>query len=181
MLYNGAQYDGGEYNGTLSVLGLAESLSSADSLNKSISLVKVEAQPSMDALSDAETLAAFLDTITILQHATYGHVYNSAEYNAAMYNRTADQDEVLLQATKALVDAITSSDALAPFSASKLLSETISEAVAIFFTQNPVLSDFVFMTDDVRPEISNKALTDTIRVNDWLEFTHTPFTEYWGQ
>lgn len=40
------------------------------------------------------------------------------------------------------------------------------------------LTEFIFMTPDVRVEISNKGLSDLIRINDWLTLKKL-FIEEW--
>lgn len=179
MQYNSTTYNSGEYNITAHDLTLSDSFSETDVLTKQIFAVKTESQPSVDALSDADSLAAFLDTITILQRATYGNPYNSIEYNAAMYNRTVDNDEVLLQVTKVLQDSITSSDFIAPFSVQKSLLETITETDTIIFFSDLMLNDFVFISEFIRVEITNKALNETLRLADWLSIERNPVNNEW--
>lgn len=180
MRYNERLYNGSSYNLTNYSATLSETLTETDVLSKQASMKRVDSQGTADAISDAESLAAFLETVTIYQHARTPFAYNNGQYNTRMYNLRVDEDEILLMATKALADEMIPSDFIAPFVASKLLAETISETTSTIFTSSPFYQDIMLMSDFVRAEISNKAFQDIIRVNDWLQFKHTPFTEYWG-
>jgi len=179
MQYNSTQYNEDEYNITAHDLNLSDSFTETDVLTKQFDSLRVESQPSVDALSDAQSLAAFLETVNILQRATYGAVYNSFEYDGAMYNRTVDTDEILLQPTKALFDAITSTDAATEFSADHLLSDSISETDAIFFGANPLLDEFIFLSETFRIEVTNKALNEIVRTADWLSIERNPVNNEW--
>jgi len=179
MQYNSTTYNSGEYNITAHDLNLAETIVDSDVLTKQFLLLRTESQPSVDALSDESSLAAFLETVNILQRATYGAVYNSVEYNAAMYNRTVDNDEVLLQVTKALFDSIDSTDVITEFTVAHLLSETITETDVILFGPTIALDDFVFLSEFIRVEITNKACNETVRLADWLSIERNPANTEW--
>lgn len=181
MRYNEARYNAAEYNLTAFMQLCSESIAESDTATKSVTTIRTESQASADALSDNETMAARLETVSILQRATYGVVYNSAEYDAAMYNRTVDTDELLLRPTKALSDTMGFSDTLGAFSTIKALLDSMSETDLISFTTSPVFIESVFLNEILfRIEISNKALNDTIRVADWLQVERNPQHNDWG-
>lgn len=178
--YNSEPYNETAYNLVQFIAVLSESLSESDTITKSAVTVRIDSQASADALSDAASLSAFLDTVSILQRATYGAVYNNLEYNAGMYNRTVDDDEVLLQATKALTDSLSFTDQIGPFLAYKVMSETLAGADVTFFTTGYALIDFMFLSEFFRIEITNKALSDTLRLADWLSIKQNPQSNDWG-
>lgn len=180
MQYNSTTYNSGEYNFTLHDVNLSDSVTDSDTVTKNFNSLRIESQPSVDALSDAASLAALLETVTILQRASYGAVYNSFEYDGAMYNKTIDTDEVLLQVTKALVDTLTLTDTLAPFSSVKTLLDSLAETDVLVFSTQPILVDFVFLSDFVRREITNKACNETLRLADWLSIERNPANIEWG-
>lgn len=181
MQYNESEYNLDSYNLTNYTSTLTESIAPSDAtVAKSISVVKTDSQAAADALSDGVSLAAMLDTVTILQRAHTPFSYNNGRYNDYTYNARFDEDEVLLVATKALLDDIASSDALQPFAIYKVLSDTISDSDSLSFAFDFSLTDFVFFAENFRIEITKKALFATIRMNDWVGFKHRPFTEYWG-
>lgn len=179
MRYNDTQYNAGEYNFTLFVQNLSESMTESDTLTKSVISVRTESQATADVLSDSQSLAAFLETVSILQRATYGVVYNSVGYNEAMYNATVDNDELLLQIGKVLQDSVGSTDAITTLNAIKGLIESITETDVLLFIQSPMFNDFVFLSEFIRIEITNKALNETLRLADWLTIKRKPGSNEW--
>lgn len=180
MQYNESQYNGDEYNLTNYTATLTESITPSDgTVAKSMSIVKTDSQAAADALSDGISLTAFLDTITILQRAHTPFAYNNGMYNQYMYNSRLDEDEVLLMATKVLSASVTASDFMQPFSISKKILESLSETDTILFSTETTLDDFVFLSELMRIEITNKALNDTLRISDWLSIKRNPQNVEW--
>lgn len=179
MQYNESEYNGDSYNLTNYALTLTESFSESDNLTKQISAVRTESQGTADALGGSATLQAFLETITIYQRANTPFAYNNGRYNDFMYNARADEDEILLMATKALSDSISSSDVIGPFDVIHLLSESISESDAMLFSTSQVLDDFIFISENFRIETTNKALNETLRLADWVSIERTPVNNEW--
>jgi hypothetical protein len=132
-------------------------------------------------ISDGVSMTALLETINILQRARTAFMYNGGCYNWYMYNSRLDEDEILLMVTKVLSDTITLSDVITASETIKILIETItlSDSVSSSFAL-AALIEFVFIFDSVQVQISNKALNDTIRLNDWLSIKFTPYLEYWS-
>ena len=59
--------------------------------------------------------------------------------------------------------------------------ETISMADTLISTQEAAYFDLIFVEDpNFRIEISNKALSDTLRLADWLSIERTPHVDGWG-
>jgi hypothetical protein len=179
--YNSDVYNDTQYNLTAFAVGLLETITPSDSLSKSIEIVKTDSEALADVISDGVNMAAMLETVNILQRARTPHPYNSGLYNWYMYNTRLDDDEILLMAQKALTDSFTSSDAITSISMIKEQLETLtpSDSLAMTNILAPFI-EFLFSFDAVQREISNKALYDTIRINDWLTIRHTPFVEYWN-
>lgn len=181
MQYNESEYNGDEYNLTNYTTTLVESVTPTDAtVIKSIISKRIESQGTADTIGGSDTLQAFLETITIIQRAKTPFAYNTGMYNQFMYNARLDEDEILLMATKALSDAITSSDFMAPFSIIHLLTETITDTAVVFFMVNILLEESVFIDEFARVEISNKALNEIIRVADWLTIDRKPVNQEWG-
>lgn len=179
MQYNESQYDGDSYNLTNYTSLLLESVSSSDDISKQVSITKTDSQGTADVISDGVSLTALLDTVTIIQRAITPFPYNNGMYNQYMYNARMDEDEILLMATKALLDSVTPSDFLAPFSAEKVVLETVSGADAVSFVSSMSLLDFMFLSEFITIQITNKALNDTIEVSDWLTIKQNPQSVEW--
>lgn len=179
MKYNEKQYNGGSYDLTNYSSTLIESIAPADTLSKSVSSLRTESQATADAIGGSDTLQAFLETITILQRAKTPFAYNNGRYNDYMYNARADEDEILLMATKVLLDSVVSSDFIAPFSAQKALLETITDTDSISFSGATMMFDFVFLSEYFRIEITNKALNETLLLADWLTIKQSPQSVEW--
>lgn len=181
MQYNERQYNGSAYDLTNFTYTLVESIVPTDgTVAKSISALRTESQGTADTIGGSDTLQAFLETITILQRAKTPFAYNNGRYNDYMYNARADEDEILLMATKVLLDSISSSDFIAPFSISKTLLEIITDTATVSFIPAFTLLESVFIDEFARVEISNKALNETLRTADWLTIDRRPVNQEWG-
>lgn len=181
MQYNESLYNGGSYNLTSYTQALVETMTPADAAPTfSIGIVKTDSQGSADAIGGSASLQAFLETVTIYQRANTPFAYNNGRYNDYMYNARADEDEILLMATKALSDSFTTTDTLNS-SAIKLLNETImgADATAIL-TPTKILDEFLFLSELHQIEITNKTLSDTVRLADWLSIERHPQVNNWG-
>lgn len=177
--YNDQQYNGEEYNLTAYVQTCTETIAASDDLTKSVSVIRTDSQGTADALSGNDNLAAFLETVSILQRAKTPFYYNGGNYNWYMYNSRLDDDEIIILTIKALSDSIGSSDFIAPFMVEKLLSETVTDVDTLSFSASLSLFDFIFLSEFFRIEITNKALNDTIQVNDWLTVKQSPQSVEW--
>lgn len=181
MQYNEDLYNGSSYNLTEFSTTLMESVAPVDAtITKDISSLRTESQGTADAIGGSASLQAFLETITIYQRANTPFAYNNGMYNQFMYNARADEDEILLMATKALIDSITSTDTLGDFSVAKELLETMTESDVLSVTPQMILDDFIFLSEFHRIEITNKALNETLRVADWLSIERQPVNNEWG-
>lgn len=180
MQYNESQYNGDSYNLTNYAVTLVETITPADdTVTKSITSLRIDSQATADVIGGSATLQAFLETVTILQRAHTPFAYNNGMYNQFMYNARLDEDEILLAATKVLVDAMSSSDFLAPFIIDKVLAETIMDTDVLSFSSARSVIDFVFLSEFFRIEITNKALNDTVNVSDWLTIKQNPQSVEW--
>lgn len=181
MQYNESQYNGDEYNLTNYTQTLVETVSPVEAtLVKSMTTRRTESQGTADTIGGSDTLQAFLETVSILQRAKTPFAYNTGMYNQYMYNARLDEDEILLMATKVLLDTITPSDFIAPFSIIHLLTETITDTAIVFFMATIFLEESVFIDEFARVEISNKALNEIIRTADWLSIERRPVNQEWG-
>lgn len=181
MQYNESLYNGDSYNLTNYTSTLVETIAPTDSgVAFSIGVVKTESQGTADAIGGSASLQAFLETITILQRAQTPFAYNNGTYNQYMYNARLDEDEILLMATKALMDSMTLTDFLQPFSIQKELLETISDIDTVTFMASSSLLDLVICDALAKVEISNKAVNETVRVADWLSIERRPANNEWG-
>jgi hypothetical protein len=178
MEYNQNEYNASQYDLTQFSQTCTEALSEADVLTKSAISVRVDSQATADAISDGATLAAFLETVNIYQHAYTQLAYNNSRYNWNMYNRRFDEDEILLRAMKVLTESQSSSDVITAFSSFKALADSLSYSAALFLQPSPVLDEFVYLSESFRIEVANKAFMDIIRMNDWLQIKKV-FVEYW--
>lgn len=180
MQYNESQYNGDSYNLTNYSTTLVETITPSNAaLTFSVGLLRTDSQGTADAISGNAALQAFLDTVTIYQRAHTPFAYNNGRYNDYMYNARADEDEILLMATKALSDSIASSDTVGDFIIDKLLSESVSETDAILFASAVVYDDFIFLSEFFRIEITNKALNETLHLADWVTIKQNPQSEEW--
>lgn len=89
--------------------------------------------------------------------------YNEPMYNEHQYN--ADTNDVLLE----VMDSVTSTDAIF-----KAISQALADAIASneshFFANMPgSYLETVFIDDFVSKSISNKGLSDTVRLSVWLK------------
>jgi hypothetical protein len=180
MQYNESGYNGDSYNLTNYTSTLVETITPIDAtVAKDIFALRIESQGTADTIGGSDTLQAFLETVTILQRALTPFPYNNGMYNQYMYNARMDEDEILLMATKVLVDSISSSDALAPFSIEHAIFETITDVDTITFSLDFSVFDFIFLSEYFRIEITNKALDETLQISDWLTIKQSPQSVEW--
>lgn len=180
MQYNAYRYNASEYDLTAYNVNLFDSVSESDTLTKSVSIIRTDSQGTADALSDAASMAALLDTVTIYQRARTPFAYNNGRYNDYMYNVRADEDEILLKPTKALGDIVTLTGVISALSAIRLLTETVTDTDLVLFMANRLLEESIFIDESARIEISNKALNEIIRTADWLTIDRRPVNQEWG-
>lgn len=181
MQYNESLYNGDSYNLTNYSATLVETIAPTDAdVVKDVSVVRADSQGTADAIGGSASLQAFLETVTILQRAKTPHAYNTGMYNQYMYNARLDEDEILLMATKALVDTLTLTDSLEPFTIDKLLSEIMTETDTLSFSAQSILIEFVFLSELFNIQFTNKALNDIVRLGDWLSIKQNPQSDNWG-
>lgn len=103
------------------------------------------------------------------------HQYNTFLYNVSQYN--ADAYIWLAR----LSDSVGSADALLPNSLLKALAESLTptEATKVLDMSKP-LTDFILATDAISKSLSNKGLSDTVRLNDWCEIERKTDSSTWG-
>lgn len=180
MQYNESEYNGDSYDLTNYTSTLVETITPTDAdITKSISAIRTESQGTADTIGGSDTLQAFLETVTILQRALTPFAYNNGMYNQYMYNARMDEDEILLMATKILLDSIASTDVMQPFNIEKVILETIADLDTITFIADTSYFDFVFLSEFFRIEITNKALNETILTADWLTIKQSPQSMEW--
>jgi len=182
MQYNESLYNGDSYNLTNYTQTLVETITPTDAdVLKSISVLRTDSQGTADALGGSASLQAFLETVTIYQRANTPFAYNNGRYNDYMYNARADEDEILLMATKALSDIVVLTDAMQPFEIAKELLESLASNDATVISDVTTLqSDVIVISTEHRIEITNKALNETLRINDWLTIKQSPQSDQWG-
>lgn len=73
------------------------------------------------------------------------------------------------------------------------MQPNISDAIDLTFYESPLLladavaksmsiglADFVLNSDSASKQITNKAVNDTLRLNDWLEIRNAPQSDPWS-
>lgn len=181
MQYNESMYNGDSYNLTNYTQTLVETMTEVDgTIAKSISVVRTDSQGTADALSDGVSLAAILNTVTIFQRARTPFAYNNGMYNQFMYNARFDEDEILLMAGKLHLEDMFLSAVMQPFAVEMVRLEVITPVdQTVFFFDLTTLDDFVFLSEFIHVEITNKALNDTLRLADWLSIERNPVNNEW--
>jgi len=74
------------------------------------------------------------------------------------------------------------------------MQPNITDAIDLAFYENSIvlveditksismgLVDFVLQEDNASKQITNKAVNDTLRLNDWLEIKQSPQSDPWGE
>jgi hypothetical protein len=167
-----------EFSMTLWQVALSDSITPTDTIAKKVFITLQDTQNTVDSISDGVSLTAFMDNIR-LGNAGIGVLFGNWEFGETTFMQTDLGGNLLLMPIKVLSDSITLSDFLAPFSVSKALSDTITLASTISFDQSIILADVLFLSEVIHVEITNKALMDTIRLNDWLQMKLNA-SEPWG-
>lgn len=160
------------------VVTCTETITSTDTIAKSVSITLQDSQNSVDAISDGVSLAAFMDVVP-LGNAGIGVLFGDWNFGTTTWEKSDIGGNLLLMTGKLFQENLTPTDALAPFTIGKGLFDAVMSADVISFATEHALLDFIFMTDLARVEISNKALNDSIRLNDWLTMKLLP-SEPWG-
>jgi hypothetical protein len=153
MQYNSGRYNEHQYNTDFYSLLLSDSLAPSDSLTKYVFIVKLDSSSLSDSRTMSDTVHNLLETIT-----------------------SSDVRKMLPQLTKS--ETVILSDVLLPFSVYKALSETVTLSSVITFDVSQILMDFIFFSEYIKVEITNKALNDTIRINDWLSIQKSPVSHW---
>lgn len=181
MQYNESLYNGDSYNLTQFSQLLVETTTLDDgTVTKSVNSLRVESQGMADALGGSATLQAFLEAVTIYQRASTPFGYNNGRYNDFMYNVRADEDEILLMPTKAVEDVMVLTDLALLFSLNQSLIESVGSTDAtLVFSTSPTFDDFIFLSEFIRVEITNKALNENVRLADWISIERNPVNQEW--
>ena len=154
MQYNTGRYNEHQYNTDFYSLLLSDSLSATDSdVVKDIFITKSDSTSLSESQVVDDTLAVLTEVIT-----------------------STDVRTLIPYLTE--VETITLSGTLLPFTISQVLLDTITLADVKTFSMATCLMDFLFFSELIKVEITNKALNDTIRLNDWISIKK-PFVEYW--
>lgn len=87
---------------------------------------------------------------------------NFCQFNGGYFN---NQDTVKY---KSVADSSVASDAVGPFTVTKVLAQTITLSEGMIFALARTFPEFVFMAD-VPVLALSKAFMETVRTADWLE------------
>lgn len=101
------------------------------------------------------------------------HQYNTFEYNTSQYNA----DAFFLNLSCA--DTITESDTRVE-TPTKALSDAVASATAITMSMQSIIPNTVTLVDIVTKQVTNKGLSNRIRMSDWISIKQNPQTEIWG-
>ncbi len=155
MLYNEKLYNGGSYNLTVTPLALFDSSSMADARISDPAIVKAEVQAMVAAIQFLFNQAPLLQDVMVME-----------------------QDFT----TKALIVKLESLGLTDTTTISfiKLLSDTIGPSDALVFLASMALGDAVAIADDLTKKITNKGLSDTIRMAEWLSVNRRPAEGVFG-
>lgn len=99
--------------------------------------------------------------------------YNARNYNDQRYNI----DGVFHITT--LAESITETDGTQLADLFKALSDSLSESDAVVFSVDQLLSDILFIDESIQIQFTNKALSDTVRLADWLQIERNPAQNGW--
>lgn len=156
-LYNETYYNADQYNLTADLLALSETLTPTDAtITKSITSLRQDSMAEIDTISQNIGPDEIMDMIALTELRTYSMSFPRADSLALVELFAALLDKA------ALLESISSTDVL------------VRQAL-------PALFDIVFVEDpNFIIEISNKALSDTVRLADWLSIERTPSVDGWG-
>lgn len=100
--------------------------------------------------------------------------YGQRNYNDQRYNI----DGVVY--ISSLTESVTGTDATQLSETLKVLFDSLTVADAtIALMANPVFFDLLFLDATLQIQFSNKALSDTVRLADWLSIERTPAQNNW--
>lgn len=161
-----------EFSMTMFLLSLSETVTMTDTIAKKIFITLQDSQNTVDSISDGVSLTAFHENI-LLGNAGLGVLFGDWNFGQTTFMKSDLGGNLLLMPIKVLPETITLSDFLAPFAISKTLTDILTLASSITFSDSFFLSDVMFLSESIRVEITNKALSDSIRLNDWLQMKLT--------
>ena len=98
--------------------------------------------------------------------------YNAAQYNAQRYDIQGSAS------LKSISEAVSSVDADVT-QPTKVFVETLGSAVVITFSGQKLFVDVAVLDEVFRVDITNKALTDVVRLGDWLSIRRSPVNNEW--
>ena len=156
-LYNTTYYNADQYNLTADLLALSEAITPTDAtITKSIFTLRQDSMAEMDTIGHNIGPDEIMDMLLLTELRTFSVSFPRADSLA------------LIQTFAALLDLAA-------------LLETIISTDAIMHESQPALFDIIFVEDpNFIIEISNKALSDTVRLADWLSIERTPSVDGWG-
>lgn len=90
------------------------------------------------------------------------HQYNKTQYNASQYN--ADAFMWVSRPSESIAPADARID-----TPMKVLADSISSADARIMSAVRTCAEFTFLADTLTKSVLNKGISETLRINDWLE------------
>jgi hypothetical protein len=155
-MYNLNPYTVSPYNGGFINLQLTDTLTSSDFIDtEDYKRLLVESVPLIDNML---------------------RFFNQVDEMALDYFNPTDT--ATIEANKAAVDAVATTDAPVVVSFVKILLENMSPADVRTFVYTTSKNESVVLSDFVTKSITNKGLPETLRLKDWISLRKTGSTWY---
>lgn len=117
-----------------------------------------------DAQYNDDTLLLFIDS----------HQYNRLTYNTNQYNASADHF------VEALADSVTAADLVTFFMGKTALTDAVTLSDILAKLPDTQRIDNIFLSENFQREISNKGLSETVRLAAWFINNRYPGEDKWG-
>lgn len=153
--YNAMLYDENLYDAGVLVLGLFDSVTGTDFEEPYPQVVKTELLVLADAIYKLLNNDPWLDDVVPMESVV-----------AFLFSKPMNGE------------AVTMSEILAFFSDKQLSPETISVLDTMVNNFNTAYADFMLITDVLTKQITNKGLSDSYQLNDWMKIKLL-FVEQW--
>lgn len=155
--YNAAYYNDEQYNLTADLLSLSDTVTPTDAdVTKSVTSLR------QDSMTEVDTL---------------GHNVGPDE----LMDMIACMDVRTMSAVFVREDTMSFADAVLNTFLQDILAETITLTDALISLQDLFMVESVFVDESAfRAEITNKALSDTIRLADWFSVERNPQSSDWS-
>lgn len=101
------------------------------------------------------------------------HQYNTFEYNTAQYNADAFFLVQNLFETQGMMDADVTQPQIV-----KLETVTNTDTLTNS-TQKPLVGEVILSLDSLSRQITDKRLSATVRLSDWLSISNSPQSDPW--